>query len=160
MIRIYISLINNFRNLGQFEDYDNCIYQYGRYRLAHENSIWSYLIDSLSWITCGFGVRPHFAIGWAILLIISFGYIYYSLGVLQKDRRAQSAFQFRKYGQKMRTSTFREALYFSTMVFTLSLPALGLRPVEKWRYAVMVEDILGWIIMTLFVVTLGHVMIR
>lgn len=157
---LYISMINNFRILGQFEDQDDCIYQYGRYRLAHESSIWSCLVDSLSWIICGFGVRPQYTFTWAILLIIFFGYIYYSFGALLKDSRAQSAFQFRRYGKKMRTSTWREALYFSTMVFTLSLPALGLRPVEKWRYAVMFEDILGWIIMTLFVVTLGNVMIR
>lgn len=157
---IYISMINNFRNLGQFEDQDDCIYQYGTYRLAHEDSIWSYLADFLSWIICGFGVRPQYTFAWAILLIISFGYIYYSFGALLKDSRAQSAFQFKKYDRKMRTSTLREGLYFSTMVFTLSLPALGLRPVEKWRYAVMFEDILGWITMTLFVVTLGNVMIR
>lgn len=157
---IYILMINNFRNLGQFEDQDNSIYQYGRYRLAHENSIWSYLKDFLSWIICGFGVRPQYTFAWAILLIIIFGYIYYSFGALLKESRSQSAFQFKKFGRKVRTSTLREALYFSTMVFTLSLPALGLRPADKWRYAVMLEDILGWIIMTLFVVTLGNVMIR
>jgi hypothetical protein len=32
-----------------------------------------------------------------------------------------------------------EALNFSTMVFSLSLPRNDLRPVDKWRYAVMLE---------------------
>jgi hypothetical protein len=157
---IYISFINNFRNLGQFGDYDNCIYQYGRYRLAHEDSIWSYLTDMMSWITCGFGVRPHFAIAWALSVITVFGYIYHVLGALQRDIRFQSVFQSKKYGKKMKASTFREALYFSAMVFLVSLPPQGLRSADKWRYAVMFEDVLGWILMTLFVVTLGHVMIR
>ena len=157
---IYISLINNFRNLGQFEDHDNSIYKYGIYRLAHEDSVWSYLRDMMSWITCGFGVRPDFAIGWAVVIIILFGYIYHSRDAIKTDVKTQSVFQLRRYGRKMKRSTFREAIYFSTMVFFVSLPPQGLRPADKWRYAVMFEDVLGWIIMTLFVVTLGHVMIR
>lgn len=170
---IYISMINNFRTLGQFEDQDDCIYQYGMYRLDHESSIWSYLIDTMSRISCGFGVRPQFTIAWAILIIIVFGYIYFLFGALLKDVEAtrfvaQRISQFKKFNisrfkkfyKKTGAVTLTDALYFSAMVFTLSLPAQGLKPVGNWRYAAMVEDILGWMLMTLFVVTLGNVMIR
>jgi len=157
---VYISLINNFKNLGRYQEADDCIYQYGKYRLSHYESTWSRFTDIISWITCGFGVRPHFAIGWAVLLILLFGSIYYFFDALQKDDQIKNISQERSYRKQKRAYTFPQALYFSTMVFLVSLSPQGLSPAEKWRYAVMVEDILGWFLMTLFVVTLGHVMIR
>lgn len=156
---VFILLINNFRNLGQFNDYDNCIYQYGKFRIDYSDQVWSKFTDILSWITCGFGVRPHFTIFWAILLITIFGYIYYFYNIIKKDINSNRVLQ-KNRGKKSKDSSFQEALYFSTMVFLVSLSPQGLRAEGKWRYLVMLEDILGWILMTLFVVTLGHVMIR
>ncbi len=55
--------------------------------------------------------------------------------------------------------SFKDALYFSMMVF-VSQPPHDWRPKEGWKYAVMLEDVLGWLLLALFLVTLGNVMIR
>ena len=55
--------------------------------------------------------------------------------------------------------SFKDALYFSTMVF-VSMPPHDWRPKEGWKYAVMLEDVLGWLLLALFLVTLGNVIIR
>ena len=55
--------------------------------------------------------------------------------------------------------SFKDTLYFSTMVF-VSQPPHDWRPKEGWKYAVMLEDVLGWLLLALFLVTLGNVMIR
>lgn len=157
---VYISLINNFENLGQFKDADNCAYQYGKYRLENSGSMSSKVMETLSWITCGFGVRPQYAIIWTIILTFSFGVLYYFSNALQKDSRIKRVLNAGIYDKNPKGPTFHEALYFSLTVFLVSLPPHGLHPSDRWRYIVMFEDILGWIIMTLFVVALGHVMIR
>jgi len=55
--------------------------------------------------------------------------------------------------------SFKDSLYFSSLVF-VSQPPHDWRPKEGWKYAVMIEDILGWLLLALFLVTLGNVMIR
>jgi hypothetical protein len=52
------------------------------------------------------------------------------------------------------------ALYFSSLVFFVALPPPAWHARGVWKYIVLAEDILGWFLTTLFVVTLGHVMIR
>jgi len=53
----------------------------------------------------------------------------------------------------------RNALFFSTMVF-LSQGPIDFLPLGKNRYYVILEGILGWLLLALFLVTLGRVMIR
>jgi hypothetical protein len=156
---VYLALINNFKNLGQFKDADDCTYQYGKYRLGNFDSGWSRIEDTISWITCGFGVRPYFIIVWAFLFTFLFGCLYYFSGALEREAQTQVN-QTKKLGEKTNLASFPEALYFSATVFLVALGPQGLRPADQWRYVVMLEDILGWILMTLFVVTLGHVLIR
>ena len=55
--------------------------------------------------------------------------------------------------------SFNEAIYFSTMVF-ISRPPQHWLPREKWRYAVMIEGILGWLLLALFIATLTKIAIR
>jgi len=55
--------------------------------------------------------------------------------------------------------SFTEALYFSILVF-VSQPPPHWMPRGRWRYAVMAEDVLGWLLLALLIVTLGNVMIR
>jgi len=55
--------------------------------------------------------------------------------------------------------SLKDGLYFSSLVF-VSQPPHDWRPKEGWKYAVMVEDTLGWLLLALFLVTLGNVMIR
>jgi len=56
-------------------------------------------------------------------------------------------------------ATLRNALFFSTMIF-LSQGPIDFLPMGRHRYYVMLEMILGWLLLALFLVTLGKVMIR
>jgi hypothetical protein len=55
--------------------------------------------------------------------------------------------------------SFGDALFFSIMVFVSKPPQQWL-PRGKWRYAVMVEGVIGWLLLGLFIVTLAKVTIR
>jgi len=55
--------------------------------------------------------------------------------------------------------TFRNALFFSTMIF-LSQGPIDFLPVGRHRYYVILEGIIGWLLLALFLVTLERVMIR
>jgi hypothetical protein len=54
---------------------------------------------------------------------------------------------------------FRNALFFSTCIF-LSQGNIDFLPTGKHRYYVIVEGIPGWLLLALFLVTLGRIMIR
>ena len=55
----YILLINSFKEMGEFENADNCYYQFREWKRENrpphdlEGTVW----DSLAWISCGYGVR-------------------------------------------------------------------------------------------------------
>ena len=55
---VYLALTKNFRNLEQFDDGDDCYYQYRREKQSRAASDVSKLLDRLAFISCGYGVRP------------------------------------------------------------------------------------------------------
>jgi len=55
--------------------------------------------------------------------------------------------------------TFQDNLYFSAMVFTAKTQVKWW-PVGIYRYLATVESVLGWLLLALFLVTLGRTMIR
>ena len=54
---------------------------------------------------------------------------------------------------------FLDNVYFSTMVFTAKTQVKWF-PVGVFRYLSTVESVLGWLLLALFLVTLGRTMIR
>lgn len=52
-----------------------------------------------------------------------------------------------------------ECLYFSALSFAVGTPA-GLSPVGGWKYAVMFENLLGYLFLALFIVVLARKLIR
>lgn len=55
--------------------------------------------------------------------------------------------------------TFVDDLYFSAMVFTAK-SQVKWYPLGIYRYLATIESVLGWLLMALFLVTLGRTMIR
>jgi hypothetical protein len=154
---VYLSLIKNFKNLEDFESADNCYLFYKKESTERKN--WtdiSKYIDILVGLSCGFGVTPSLPIFWSIFFIIFFGFLFYKFKSIQK-----AVLHNKVLGkQKSKKLSLQDALYFSSMIFFVSHPPTDWRPIERWRYLVMLEDLIGWILMTLFVVTLTNVMIR
>jgi hypothetical protein len=150
----YIKLIKNFREMEQFEDADAAYYQYRQ--LSQANKEWSYskLMDVVAWLSCGYGVKPERPLIWAFGLIMVFTLIYW-LGKGIKRLKEND-------GDKNRASrwaAFYNAFYFSVVTFT-TVGYGDWYPEDRYRIVVMIEGVLGWLLLALFIVTLANVMIR
>ncbi|HOO53064.1 MAG TPA: ion channel [Methanothrix sp.] len=139
----YLALIKNFKIIERFVDADDSYYQYrkvsqDRKRLNDEENCWdsSKLLDIASWISCGYGVRPIHTIICMLCIVVIGGFMFLA--------SSESLF---------------ESFYFSVMTFTGGDPdnlTLG-----RWlRTVAMIEAILGYLFMALFVVVLGRKFIR
>jgi uncharacterized protein YjbI with pentapeptide repeats len=128
----YLSLIRNFRDLEQFEDADNCYYQYRRmsqYRknwydkekIFYSRFNWSKLYDYIAWCSCGYGVRPSFVLGWILGLIIIFGVLFWVFA---------------------KSESIPNGLFLSAMTLTTSMPG-NITSGNNLKYALVIERILG-----------------
>ncbi|HRW82582.1 MAG TPA: pentapeptide repeat-containing protein [Methanothrix sp.] len=139
----YLALIKNFEVIERFSDADDCYYQYREESRAlkewySEKSGWdrSKLLDTIAWITCGYGVRPIHTV------FCMFGVVFVS-GII-----------FLGYFDSL-----FESFYFSLMTFTGGNPN-NLEPGRWLRSLSMIEAILGYLFMALFVVVLARKLIR
>jgi uncharacterized protein YjbI with pentapeptide repeats len=146
----YLALMKNFKVIEQFEDADDCEYQYRKKnqdqkKLYDNENGWdlSKFLDIISWISCGYGVRPLHTV------FSMFGVVFIASII------------FLGYFDSM-----FESIYFSLMTFTGGLMMFTggepdiLTP-ERWlRTLAMIEAILGYLLMALFVVVLARKFIR
>ncbi|MCW3129924.1 MAG: potassium channel family protein [Methanophagales archaeon] len=146
----YIKLIKNFREMEQFEDADDAYYQYRR--LTQTNKKWSLskLGDIFMWVSCGYGVKPHYTIICGVVIILIFSFIYWFGEGIRRLKEID--------GDDNRVS-FWDALYFSMVTFT-TVGYGDWYPVDRYRKFVMIEGLVGWLTLALFLVTLANVMIR
>jgi uncharacterized protein YjbI with pentapeptide repeats len=149
---VYLTLTKNFRNLEQFEDEDNCYYQYRKEKQARAKKAVPKILDRLAWISCGYGVRPSHTILLSFAIILLFAGIFW----------AGSALEFESINlQEHQTEqiSLKDALYFSSMQFLGRTPQ-SLAVLGAYQYITVVETLLGWLLMALFLVTLSKVMLR
>ncbi len=153
----YLALVNNYRNLGWSRDEDDCYYQYRYLDQQHKSPGWSKFIDILAWFSCGYGVRPSYAVAWSLLTILFFALIFWrGDGIRRSSKPLQGPAEQDSVPER---ATLRNALFFSTMIF-LSQGPIDFLPLGRHRYYVIIEGIFGWLLLALFLVTLGKVMIR
>ncbi len=153
----YLALVENYRRLGWSNDEDDCYYQYRWFDQISSGWGWSKIVDILAWLSCGYGVKPGYAALWSLLVILIFALVYWN-----EDGIRRSAKPLHEPAEKYATPgqvTMRNALFFSTMIFISRGPNEFL-PIGRNRYYVIVEGIIGWLLLALFLVTLGRVMIR
>ncbi len=153
----YLALVNNYHGLGWSADEDDCYYQYRKIDQGHKRWGWSKVIDILAWLSCGYGVKPGYAGVWSLITIFLFSLVFWKGDGIKKSAKPlhEPAEKYAVPGPV----TLRNALFFSTMIFISRGPNEFL-PVGKNRYYVILEGILGWLLLALFLVTLGRVMIR
>ncbi|HWQ19746.1 MAG TPA: pentapeptide repeat-containing protein [Methanotrichaceae archaeon] len=153
----FTSLVDNYRGLGWNQDEDDCYYKYRLMSQAEKGPGWSKAIDVLAWISCGYGVRPSYTVAWALLTILAFALIFWrGDGIRRSAKPLQGPAEVDSVPER---ATFRSAFFFSTMIF-LSQGPIDFLPRGKYRYFVILEGITGWLLLALFLVTLGKVMIR
>ena len=163
----YLLLIKNFKEMQQFEDADNCYYQYRDEKRQNGPLDLGGLIDYISWLSCGYGVRWQHPILSAILIAIFFGIYYESYNLVNVAAN--------RFHRKMPNDlykydfifNFKKSLSFSTMML-LSLPPEWSRfgreeytkfVVRHW-FAGIVERLIGWGLMLLLIGVLTRLMVR
>lgn len=157
---VYLSLAKNFRNLEWFEDADDCYYCYRRLSQSERSMYsrdgklnWSKMLDALALVSCGYGVRPGYAVIFSGLLIFLFATLYWAGdGITVEPLNGANI-------DAVEDLTSVDDLYFSAMIFTAK-SQVKWYPVGMYRYLATVESVLGWLLMALFLVTLGRTMIR
>ncbi len=153
----YQALMQRFWASGNFDDYNNCYYQYRWQKQLYEPMGFSKAIDIFSWILCGYGVRPLRTLATGFLIIILFGIIYWRVKLaprLHHDKLADGSVH-----EESAISAIEEAMYFSAMMF-VTRPPYGLHPAGRWRYLIILEYISGWLIMALFLIIMARLMVR
>ena len=144
-----MTLVKNFKTIEYFEDADACYYQYRRER----QSMRSWLerakyVDILAWLTCGYGVRPGYTLGLGFFAVLASALYYWRTGAIRRLK-----------GNEEESANFWDAFYFSTMTFT-TVGYGDWYPLDRHRKVVMLEGIVGWLTLSLFLVTLANVIIR
>jgi hypothetical protein len=149
---VYLTLVRNFRNLEQFEDQDDCYYQYRKEKQARSLKTVPRLFDRLAWVSCGYGVRPSHTILISLAIILLFTGIFWAGNALQPDGGSVN-------GQDGAKVSLNDAFYFSSMQFMGKTPQ-NFSIVEGFEFLTVIETLTGWLLMALFLVTLGRVMLR
>jgi len=150
----YIKLIKNFREIEQFEEADDATYKYRRLSQANKKWSGSKLKDVVAWASCGYGVKPEYPLIWAFILIMIFTLVYWWGKGIKRLKEND--------GDKSRVprwAAFYNAFYFSVVTFT-TVGYGDWYPEDRYRIVVMIEGVLGWLLLALFIVTLANVMIR
>lgn len=148
---VYLALTKNFRNLEQFEDGDDCYYQYRKEKQSRASAKMPKLLDRLAWASCGYGVRPSHTVLMAITLIILFTCVFWLSGAVKFDGTSLAAHQTQ--------CSLKDAFYFSTMEFLGRSPQ-NLIVDGSYEYLTVTETLVGWLLMALFLVTLSKTMLR
>lgn len=116
---------------------------------------WSKLSDQISRISCGYGVKLLPIILWLIGLPLIFALFYYIFGGFIIIAGSENAIETTN---STNISLF-ESVYFSLMNM-IGKPPIGFNPIGGWKYIIMMESLLGYILLALFVVVLIKKLIR
>jgi hypothetical protein len=152
----YLALVKNYKNLEWFKDADDCYYQYKRISQAEKSLGLSKFVDVIAWLSCGYGVRPSYTIYSGFWLIVFFGAAFWKGNAIRKSSRGSK----HPFGRNTaRKTSLIDAIFYSALVFLTYAPP-DWKYSGRWRYAVLMEGTIGWLIMALFLVTLSNVVIR
>lgn len=165
--------IKYYNNEARYEDADNIYYNYRRYSQDQKGLLsLSKWMDLISWITCGYGLRPSRTLYFGGFVVLLFSIIYAKGPTiyLTKSRNKETSLRFcwqgpgiirkeEKYDNQHHEVSFRDALYFSMNTFT-TVGYGNWYPKESFRKWATFEGLLGWITLGIFMATLTNVMIR
>jgi len=163
----YIMLIKNFKELGQYDDADNCYYEYREWKQNNMPFGWAKIFSFFTWLTCGYGVRWAHPIFSGFLAIILFGFYYEIFG-------PENALRTNLFGRKaleVETINLSERLgknFLFSMITLLSLPPewypYGKEEYTKFiklhLFSAIIERLIGYGLMLLLIGTLTRLMVR
>jgi hypothetical protein len=180
----YLALLKNFKDLGYFEDYDGCYFQY---RKEHRGQLWNTpgepflkFVDFLSEWSYGYGVRPMNPLLISIMLVVLFGLFWRSHGIGRTDGHSdkynlendplhnRSHIYSALIGPQtildvLAPFTFSFILFISAGKFLVDTPELSepMRKPKSWTKRMFdLEKFLGGIFLALFFISLSSTIIR
>ncbi len=154
----YLALIKNFKDYEHFGDADDCYYYYMLWKLDQTSWLsFSKYLDIFALITCGYGVRWHYTIISAIVVMIIFGFYFsFKEGIVRLHIREKFP-------------DIWKSIFFS-LVILISAPTdwypriFGEKIYNGYiinnRYSILLERMIGWSLLILLINTLCRVMIR
>ena len=150
--QVYIKLIKDFRDNALFDDANTIYYQYRKQESKVRRGISiSYLLDVFMGLSCGYGVRPWYAAGWTVAIIFICSSIYWLWDGIRRSKESDE--------DDEQDASFCDAFYFSVTTFT-TIGYGDWYPKDRHRILAVIEGLLGWLTLALFLVTLANVMIR
>jgi hypothetical protein len=155
----YLALVKNYKNLEWFDDADNAYYEYRKISMKQQSMGWQKLIDIIAWLSSGFGVRVSYVAFWCIFTIILFGLVFFAGNGMRHFEIIGLELPCNASIEDQHVSLI-DAMYFSTAMFTTSQAPVNTYPIGFYRHLAMIEGILGWFFLGLFVVVLSSLLIR
>jgi len=167
----YMSLLKNFKDLGYFEDYDSCYFQY---RKEHRGQPWPLVsgpdlpirkgIDVfLEWFY-GYGTKPLNALYFSVAIIIVFGIFWRTIGLGgPNDVTVEADFEWEKPVGPFDILSFSTTVFLSgTKLFIdpPTIPKIKGRSRSLLRKAFTFERILGAFFSILFFLAISGTVIR
>jgi len=169
----YMSLMKNFKDLGYYEDYDSCYFQY---RSAHRDRPWPAVsgweqfirkkIDyPLEWFY-GYGTKPFNAFFFSLAIVLVFALFWWRVGLGGREDRTLSSLPA---GEEWLDCDITDILAFSATVFLSGtrlfidpppLPRIEGRSRSMIRKAFILERVLGAMFSVLFFIAISGTIAR
>jgi hypothetical protein len=169
----YMSLMKNFKDLGYYEDYDSCYYNY---RVAHRKVAWSSMpgweeavrkpIDYLLEGFYGYGTKPFNAALFSLGIVLVFALFWWSVGLGGPEDRTQESL---KDIEEWLDGDITDILAFSATVFLSGtrlfidpppLPRIEGRSRSTIKKAFILERVLGALFSVLFFIAISGTIAR
>jgi uncharacterized protein YjbI with pentapeptide repeats len=175
--RLYQALIKNFKALEQFEDADDAYYEYRKIKQSQKEwGDYTKYTDAFSKYICGYGVKPLRPLLSGIVIILVFSLGYYQTGAIKQTcskvfpKTKNRCWKLVDNHFLKNHKRYKNALYFSASTFIAlsygdwypTTKFLEIRKVGicRFRTIAIIEALLGWIVMVLFVISLTMMWIR
>jgi uncharacterized protein YjbI with pentapeptide repeats len=160
----YLLLIKNFKDMEKFEDADKCYYQYRDIKRKERPFDWEKVLDYVSWLSCGFGVRWQHTILSSIVVAILFG-IYYELSsIIKESLFIKGGLNNYNYNSMQ---NLKKSIHFSALILLSLAPEWSKFGREEYAkfltrhwYSSILERLIGWGLMLLLIGTLSRLMVR
>lgn len=169
----YMSLMKNFKDLGYYEDYDSCYFQY---RKEHRSQPWPAvddweerarkLIDYPLELFYGYGTKPFNAFLFSLGIVTIFASFWWAMGLGGPKDRTQAGLQ---PGEEWLDGDITDILGFSVTVFLSgtrffidppALPRIEGRSRSLMKKAFILERLLGALFSVLFFIAIGGTIVR
>jgi len=170
----YMSLLNNFKNLGYYEDYDSCYFDYRKAHRSQEDwpsvppweEAFRKAIDYPLQLFYGYGTKPFNAFFWSLGIVLIFALYWRWIGLGSfRDKTKKSL----KDGEDWLDGDVTDILGFSVTVFLSgtkffidppALPRIDGRSRSWIKKAFVLERVLGALFSVLFFIAISGTIVR